>query len=354
MKRWAPFLFSYGFATAATAGVLAGGPWIVAAFASAFVLHPALDRLLGRQEGEAPLEGSRIFDVMVWLAPLWLTGALAIILHRVTTAPYAGLEFWAAAHATGILSAGIGINVGHELIHRRRAWERGLGVWLYALVNYSHFRIEHVFGHHSNVAIPEDPATARRRESVYAFWLRSVLGQLASATRYENRRLAGLPWMERALRHRMIHYALIATALSAWVGLAFGGWGVAFFWAQGIVAALFLETINYVEHYGLTRARRENGRYEPVTPMHSWDTDYRLTNWTLFNLGKHARHHASPSIPYHRLTATPGAPRLPFGYSTMALMAFFPPLYMKVMERELAAREAPVPVAPPAPFVVGA
>ncbi|HTL13326.1 MAG TPA: alkane 1-monooxygenase [Bdellovibrionota bacterium] len=332
----APFLSAYVLAALSTLALLQGGPWVIAPLLLTFGLHPLMDLWVGPEKENPPRPDAataRLMDSMAYVAPPLLTVALVFVIQKFSALATHGWEFWGAALGMGLMSAGLGINVGHELIHRPRKWERGLGVWLYALVNYSHFRIEHVHGHHSHVATPEDPATARKGELLYAFWFRSIVGQVRSAWAIETRRLKKRAPLERLLQNRMGHYLLISLAISAGLTAAFGPWGLVFFWAQGLIAVLFLETINFIEHYGLERKARPAGGYEPVTERHSWDTDYQLTNWALFNLGKHSRHHASPLLPYHKLSLSPGAPRLPWGYSVMAVLAFFPPIYRRVMDR---------------------
>ena len=205
-------------------------------------------------------------------------------------------------------------------------------------VTYPHFCVEHVEGHHRNVGTPADPATARLGESVYRFVPRSVLGGLASAWRIERRRAARLGLRRWSWRDRRVRMGLLTAALYAAVALAFGWAGVLFFAAQSAVAVGQLEVINYLEHYGLSRREVGPGRYERVGAEHSWESAHRLTAWYLFNLPRHADHHARASRPYWNLDHSEASPQLPWGYSTVFLMALVPPLWRRVMDPRVPAR----------------
>jgi alkane 1-monooxygenase len=108
------------------------------------------------------------------------------------------------------------------------------------------------------------------------------------------------------------------------------GW---IFVAQAVVAVLMLETINYVEHYGLARREVAPGRYEKVEPRHSWNSGHAVSNWMLLNLARHSDHHAHVARPYNQLRHFDDVPQLPTGYSAMLLLALVPPLWFRVMDR---------------------
>ena len=89
---------------------------------------------------------------------------------------------------------------------------------------------------------------------------------------------------------------------------------------------------NFVAHYGLLRDKRPDGKYLPAEPKHSWNCNKLFTNLVSFNLARHSDHHANPSRHYQNLRTFPDAPQLPFGYSTMFILAYFPPLFRRVMD----------------------
>ena len=104
---------------------------------------------------------------------------------------------------------------------------------------------------------------------------------------------------------------------------------------------LLLETVNYLEHYGLSRARDDDGRPERVQPCHSWNSNHVVGRALLFNLSRHSDHHAFPARPYQVLRHHDDGPQLPTGYPGMILLALVPPLFHAVMDARLDGGGAP-------------
>jgi alkane 1-monooxygenase len=333
-----PFSISLVLAVFVAAGIFLSQRWPWAAFAGwafVFVVHPLLDLAFGEEEpgrGVRPPESMHAaFSCLPWLyVPLQCALLVGYLAWPGRPADYS-VAWWGAVLSTGALTGAIGITVAHELVHRGRAWERALGVLLLSTVGYAHFRVEHVLGHHRHVGTPLDAATARRGESVYAFWVRSLWNGFRSAWHIEATRLAGRPFLAQFVGNRVARYVVLQLALLAAAWLTFGTSGAAFLVGQAVVAVLLLETVNYLEHYGLERRELAPGRYEPVRDDHSWDSRHRMTNWILFNLGKHAHHHRNPSLPYERLENAKAGPVLPFGYSLMLWLALVPPWWRRRM-----------------------
>jgi alkane 1-monooxygenase len=188
-------------------------------------------------------------------------------------------------------------------------------------VLYPHFWVEHNRGHHVRVATDDDPASAARGEALYPFWARSISGGVASAWRLD-RRFCGRAWLGCAAALAAVAVGLGMVAALAWVGVA-------------LVAVLLLETVNYVEHYGLRRARGPDGRWERVGPRHSWNSEHALGRALLFDLTRHADHHAHATRPFHGLRRMEDAPALPTGYPGMILLSLLPPAFFAVMDRRL-------------------
>lgn len=150
---------------------------------------------------------------------------------------------------------------------------------------YMHFSYEHIYGHHRNVATPEDPATAPKNVTVYQFFWRSLVGTFANVYNMEKENNKPFYFNCAVLS---ILGSVIFTAFIYWV---FNLKTMLFFLAQGILSVFFLETINYIEHYGLLRKRLVDGSYEKVTIRHSWNAPYLFTNYLLFKLQRHSDHH---------------------------------------------------------------
>lgn len=224
------------------------------------------------------------------------------------------------AIVSGTTAGYSGIVLGHELVHRRSRFEHFLGRVLLAFVTYEHFATEHVRGHHPRLGTAEDPATARYGESLRDFVRRTIPAQFKSAWRLENVRLGDpqMKWTDsRMLRHRVLQGVVGEIGIVILYLLVFGPVAMVFFLVQSRSAVVLLETVNYIEHWGITRATRT------VTPVDSWDTDNWFTLHTLVGLSRHADHHAQASRPFQKLRYFEESPKMPYGYYGTILLAMF-------------------------------
>ena len=234
---------------------------------------------------------------------------------------------------------GFGINTAHELGHKRASLERWLSKVALAPACYGHFFIEHNRGHHVRVATPEDPASSRLGESFYRFWPRTVVGSLRSAWGLESERLSrqdSSPW---TLRNDLLNAWAISVGLFGVLAALFGIAVLPFLLIQAVYGFTLLESVNYMEHYGLLRQKRDDGtdRYERCQPHHSWNSDNVASNVLLYHLQRHSDHHAHPTRRYQSLRHFDAAPELPSGYPMMIVIALVPPLWRRVMDPRLLA-----------------
>ena len=228
---------------------------------------------------------------------------------------------------TGLMIGMIGTIPAHELTHRTRdPWSMVIGRWLLAFSLDTVFAIEHVYGHHRYVATDVDPATAPRGRNVYHHIVLSTLRSNASGWHIEAARLARLGQPLLGMHNRVIRGQLMTLALLAAVYALGGPRALLYFLACALWAKALLEVVNYMEHYGLVR---ETGA--PVQPRHSWNTNRRLSSWSLFNLTRHSHHHAQGGVPYHDLRPMADAPVMISGYLTTILVAMLPPLWRQLM-----------------------
>ncbi|MFM7758033.1 MAG: alkane 1-monooxygenase [Crocinitomicaceae bacterium] len=229
----------------------------------------------------------------------------------------------------------IGINLGHELGHRTNRWEQLIGEALLFTSLENHFLPYHNRGHHTNVGTRNDPATARKNEILYLFWIRSHFGSYFQAWQIEAQRMKILKKSFFSLRNKMIVYTLLHLT---WLFIIFSFFGqkafIAYLWVAGI-GILLLETVNYIEHYGLVRKRRENGSYETVKRWHSWNSNHLIGRVILFELSRHSDHHYKADRPYQLLESHEESPTMPTGYPGMMLLALIPPLFFVVMNRRV-------------------
>lgn len=302
-----------------------------------FGIIPVLDKLLGQdslnpdEQADVPqMNSERFYQVMTlgWVAGfvVLLIWGLQVLASGIFSLP--GAIGW--TFSIGIVG-GLGINVAHELIHKDGKLETRAGGFLLALVCYGGFRVEHLRGHHVHVSTPDDASSSRYNQSLYNFLPRAYARNFINAWRLEARKLErkGLPALH--WRNELIWWYSISAVALALCTLAFGWLGAAYFLGQSFIAVTLLEIVNYLEHYGLHRRMLENGRYERTGPEHSWNSNYFLTNVFLFHLQRHSDHHAHARRRYQVLRHHEIAPQLPAGYSTMIVLALFPPLWKKVM-----------------------
>jgi len=311
-----------------TAGFVALGVLVLIAALEAF--FPALAR------SPAPLaEGGSLR----WVLRLFVPLELALLAAGATAAMNASWPtLLGVAIAVGFVTGAQGITFAHELGHSRHRADRALGWVLMTLVGYPQFMVEHYRGHHVRAATWDDPASARPGESLWAFLPRTLAGSLRSAWALESRQLARV---HRGWGASPLLWATVA--IVAWVlALALLGQGklLAFWLAQSAFAVWLLETVNYIEHYGLQRRVQADGRPEPFGVAHAWNADHVLSNSLLANLQRHSDHHVHAWKPFASLQALPG-PQLPTGYSGCILLASVPPLWFAVMEPRRAGVAAP-------------
>lgn len=310
--------------------------WLI--YFTVFGIVPVLDYLVGKdptnpdEKTDVPvLSQSRVYRAFpmilgaVWLGVLFFGG------YTFATNDYSLLGRIGWILSIGTLGGAIGIVVAHELVHKDPKMENWLGGLLLSSVCYAGFKVEHIRGHHVFVATPDDGASARYNQGVWSFLPRALVHNFITAWRLEAQRLRRKGKSPISINNELIWWYAI-TGLFAAAFYALWGWqGVAFFLLVGLVAGSTLEVINYVEHYGLHRRMQDNGRYERITPAHSWNSNYFLTNLALFQLQRHSDHHAYGKRRYQVLRHYEDSPQLPGGYAAMYVLALIPPLWKKVM-----------------------
>lgn len=340
MRRFS-FLLPYALPPALLLGWLMGGAWIWLPVFLVFGIVPVLDWLIGVDSWNPSSEESTVLEndpYYRWILYGWVPVQFALLLFAVSVASASEgfLEWLGLAVSLGVLTGGVGITIAHELGHKLSSWEQWLGRLLLMSVGYMHFHIEHNKGHHAQVATPNDPATAREGQSVYAFFPQTVAGSFQHAWKIETDRLqksGKSPFSP----FNQLYWGIAGTLVFAIIAFAIGGFaGLGVFLIQAIVAIGLLEVINYVEHYGLTRNERADGKgYERVTEQHSWNASHWLTNGIIFNLQRHSHHHIAHHRRYQVLQHFESSPQLPTGYAGMLLLALVPPLWRKVMDKRL-------------------
>jgi len=268
-----------------------------------------LDRVLAKK--------NKSFRLIAFGALPWLICCLILFFQKINHSDLWSTEFWAYSLNTGLVLGVLGINVGHELGHSKNKTDMLIGKTLLLLSWNGHFLPYHNLGHHKNVATDQDPASARKNELLYTFWIRSHFGSYIQAWQLD--------------KSYMVKYTLLSLI---WICLIVFLGGIKVFIAYTIASVfgiILLETVNYIEHYGLRRGPNQ----KRILPQHSWNSDHLLSRLTLFNLSRHSDHHANASKKYQNLISLEDAPQLPTGYPGMMLLALLPPIYFSLINRHL-------------------
>lgn len=313
-----------------------GGIFIILVPFFGYVLISIVDFIFGENKKNTINSTANInsYTVILYLWPflqvLLLLGSLITICFFDHLSVFEAISLMLVQ---GIITGAVGITFAHELMHQKTKFERFLSDLLLGMAMYGHFRTEHIFVHHRYVGTNKDAVTARFNENIYFFILRVVPQCLISAWKVEKNKLTKKGKNVFNLSNPFYVYfasGFLFLSLSFVIG---GLWGVLLFSIQAVVAVLHLEVVNYIEHYGLSRKKIDNEKYEPTKPFHSWNANHAASNLLLINLQKHSDHHVKPNKKYPLLNAfdSMSAPQLPFGYPIMVVLSLLPFLWRKIM-----------------------
>lgn len=311
------------------------GPWTISTiFISAFI-YPTFEFLEARYFPRLKQIGERRFT---WIASAvsYACAALVIFLIILLVLKASALsraDIWIVlCYSVGLCSGTIGITLAHEFMHRRKRLDRALSTMLLIFCGYSWFAFQHLRRHHVRVATSDDFASAELNQSVYSFYRKSIFLGIFDTCAFLKNSLVTQKSSQKtqgiAKRILFDFFIFLGINLGLFFGLGWIAW--ASYIAQGIVAVLVLETINYIQHYGLKRS----SVLEKIKESNSWDC-VSLTNYSIFNLGLHADHHCHPGKKFSQLASSVAAPRMPFGYFLMALLALLPRIWRPLMNRQI-------------------
>lgn len=313
---WAPMLYA----------------WVLLPLVELFITPDAKN--LSAAEAEL-VKKERLYDYMLYIIVPLQYATLYLFMQTVHNRTLQAWELAGIICSMGLLCGTFGINVAHELGHRVNRFEQSLAKALLLTSLYMHFFIEHNKGHHKNVATPEDPSSARLNEPIYSFYFRTVIFSYISAWKIANAemRKKGRPALH--WRNEMLQAQLIQLLFVTMLILVFGWLSTAYFIIAATIGFLLLETVNYIEHYGLQRRQQAQGTYERAMPSHSWNSNHILGRLMLFELSRHSDHHYMASKKYQLLQHHEEAPQLPTGYPGSMILAMIPPAWFFVMNRKI-------------------
>ena len=247
-------------------------------------------------------------------------------------ASFTFIDLFSLIFLSGLFIGIMGTVTGHELVHRtKNKLDMFFGNWLLAFSWDCTFAIEHVYGHHKNVATAIDPATGKRGENIYKFIFRAIFIEHRDAWIIEINRLKLAKKSLFSLSNRMLvgySRSIFLTFLAFLVG---GISGIISFLLIAFIAKSLLELINFAEHYGLVRVPGE-----PVQPRHSWNSNAILSSLYLFNVTRHSSHHEKSHLKYWELKSYKDSPTMPQGYLTMIYLGLITPfLFHRIMAKKL-------------------
>jgi len=314
------------------------------AFLYAYAIIPILEFLLKNDDRnlseleESLAQKHRVYDVVLYLSVGIHLVLLSMFLFSVQEPGLQTYELIGRILSMGLLTT-FAINLGHELGHRKNKGDKFLAKAMLLTSLMMHFFIEHNRGHHKNVATIEDPSTARKGETVYAFWIRAIINEYLSAWRLEKKKRNALNQSNLGLKNEMIQFQLIQLTFVFIIFKLFGAFVCIAFMINAAIAYVSFETVQYLEHYGLLREKNEQGHYKRVRAHHSWNSNHVFGRLMMFNLTRHSDHHYRASKKYQILKHHHDAPQLPTGYPGMMLLSLLPPLWFRIMNPKLKALE---------------
>jgi alkane 1-monooxygenase len=319
---------SYGFASW-TLLILS---WIVIP-GTELLIKPDNKNLAEAEENLA--KADKLYDYMLHFVVVLQVATLFYFLRSMQDPNLSTWNVIARVGSMGMLCGIFGINVAHELGHRNNSYEQWLAKTLLLTSMYTHFFIEHNKGHHKNVATPQDPSSARYNEWVYAFYLRTISLTYVHAWKISNAEVKkkGKPFF--SIHNEMLVLQTLQLLLIVIIGLVFSWVGIMYFLIAAFIGILLLETVNYIEHYGLQRKKTSETSYERALPKHSWNSNHVLGRIMLFELTRHSDHHYLASRKYQILKHHDEAPQLLTGYPGSMLLALVPPLWCALMNNQI-------------------
>lgn len=335
--HWLKYVVAFLAPAGTLIGMLYGGYLPLVPVIFAFLIVPFIELIIPPDQknlstAEAIFAAKDpVYDILLYLLlPLQFI-ILFFFLSSVKAGNDSFMELLGKTLSMGILCGIVGINVGHELGHRKSGFELVLANLFLLSSLYMHFFIEHNRGHHKNVGTHDDPASARFGESIYEFWVRSITGSYWSAWKIENERLKKNNLRPFSIKNAMIQIHIYQFLFLLLVFYFFGLRSLLFFVLVALIGILLLESVNYIEHYGLGRRLRSEGVFVKPLHCHSWNSDHVLSRVLLFELSRHSDHHYKASKKYQLLNHHDDSPQMPTGYAGMIVLALISPLWFVVM-----------------------
>jgi alkane 1-monooxygenase len=321
-------------------GVYERGWWLLLPIVFLQVVIPALDLLTGWEDtAKFEKEDFSPFEIFLlqWNTRLYAICYLTALVYFAINIQHFSLLEDALLVGCCSLLGGICFGSAHELLHTQSKIDQLLQQITTIFLFYPHYKLIHIRSHHLNVGTEEDENTAWFNESIYAYFYRTIPGSAARSWHLEARRYASQPPFPKMIRNKMLKYVVSQVALLAFFYVISGPTGLLFYLLQIFGAHIVLESVNYIQHYGLMREQHD-GKYEKTAAEHSWDSYHFFSSYVTFRVGHHSYHHLAVE-PYYLLGVEPEAPKLPAGYFWCIPIVLLPPWWRHIINPKL----APIP-----------
>tara|TARA_R110000787_G_scaffold58010_5_gene132171 strand:- start:88 stop:1092 length:1005 start_codon:yes stop_codon:yes gene_type:complete len=309
-----------------------GGPWPLLALVSISALVFVVDRIPhGLPDAGTTGRGLNLTLAAVHfgLLPLgiWALGVDDTLTTAGKVVVFIGL---------GLYFGQISNSNAHELIHTASRWPRRLGAAVYSSLLYGHHVSAHLRVHHVHAATDADPNSAPLGEGFYSYAARAWRGEFLAGLRADTQQRARRAEPSH-LPHPYVYYLTGSAATLGAAGLIAGWEGILVLLAIAFYAQMQLLLSDYVQHYGLRRDVRPDGRPEPIGARHSWNAPAWYSSAMMLNAPRHSDHHMHPARAFPSLRIEPATmPILPRSLPVMAVLALVPPVWRRVMDRRVA------------------
>ncbi|MBV1883696.1 MAG: alkane 1-monooxygenase [Pseudomonadales bacterium] len=315
-------------------GVELGGLWHGATTLWFFIVVPLFDYFMKNDLDN--FDSNRLSNtetILLQLAPMgYIFGHVIFFFVYATIAPELSTsELMLASLSLGV-SATANIGAAHELIHKRNAISKTIARLGLLMVGYMHFEYFHLLCHHKIACTKDDFNAARKGHSAYQHLVRSFRGSIPFCWNHEVARLKNNNLNSINIHNKVLWFAFLPTLLLILITAIFGVQAAILFVSQAIISVVTLETVSYIQHYGLERSTLNSGRYEKTSLAHSWDSYNKISNLATFMIGRHSNHHMDPRRDFYKLESNTASPQLPYGYTVMVVSAFIPPLWRLLMD----------------------
>jgi len=316
---------------------VAGGWWVFATPVICFIIHPLLNITMNRkvENHDDHVLVTKTNKYFKWVALLYVPVLISLTswsVYFVANTDTVDIAFISGlALSVGIVNGVLGFTLAHEFIHSNNVFGKTAGYVLLLQNFYMHYGIEHIGGHHVYACTDKDPHTARVGESFYHFLPRTIAKTFMSAIAIEKRfRLNG---KNSFPVNRIVLFLFLQLIVIVFFYFTAGLVAISFYLLQCFIAITLLHNINYLQHYGLLRKQIKPGKLERLAAHHSWNTNNKISELSLFQLENHADHHLHPSHSYEKLKSLDESPQYPTGYSGMMVLTLIPSLWFKIIHK---------------------